>query len=94
MTPKSAKRFSDQVMRQREAMTPTRRAAPAQSAKRFSDQVIRQREAMTPTRRAAPAKSAKRFSDQVMRQQDVMTPTPAHTAKRVGDKLRPPMGEA
>jgi polyhydroxyalkanoate synthesis regulator phasin len=34
MTPKSAKRFSDQVMRKIKRMTP-------KSAKRFSDQVMR-----------------------------------------------------
>ena len=48
MTPKSAKRFSDQVMRQENRMTP-------KSAKRFSDRVMRQGNRMTP-------KSAERFS--------------------------------
>jgi hypothetical protein len=52
MTPKSAKRFSDKVMRQKECMTPTQRAALAQSAKRFSDQVMRQKNRMIPTRKA------------------------------------------
>jgi hypothetical protein len=48
MTPKSATRFSDQVMRQEKRMTP-------KSAGRFSDQVMRQKNRMTP-------KSAGRFS--------------------------------
>jgi hypothetical protein len=52
MTPKSAKRFSDQVMRQKNRMIPTQRAALAQSAKRFSDQVMRQKNRMIPTRKA------------------------------------------
>jgi polyhydroxyalkanoate synthesis regulator phasin len=40
MTPKSAKRFLDQVMHQKRSMTP-------KSAKRFLDQVMRQKKSMT-----------------------------------------------
>jgi hypothetical protein len=39
MTPKSAKRFSDRVMRNTDRMTP-------KSAKRFSDQVMRKAKRM------------------------------------------------
>jgi hypothetical protein len=46
MTPKSARRFSDQVMRKNESMTP-------KSAQRFSDRVVRKNEGMTPYRRFA-----------------------------------------
>jgi hypothetical protein len=60
MTPKSAKRFSDQVTRQKKRMTP-------KSVWRFSDQVMRQRNRMTPTRMAALAKNAGRFSELIMR---------------------------
>jgi hypothetical protein len=41
MTPKSAKRFSDQVTRQKKRMTPTRMAALAKNAGRFSELIMR-----------------------------------------------------
>jgi len=40
MTPKSAKRFSDQVLRRKYCMTP-------KGVKRFSDQVMHQKKSMT-----------------------------------------------
>jgi len=41
MIPKSGYRFSDQIMRKKDSMIPTRRAALAQSGHRFSDQIMR-----------------------------------------------------
>ena len=40
MIPKSGYRFSDQIMRKRIGMIPTRRAALAQSGQRFFEKVM------------------------------------------------------